>query len=165
MTKALQQTILAELPNLRRFAYSLTGIKEDADDLVQTVIEKLLQKDMPADANPQHWFYRICKNVWIDEIRYRDVRRRALEAHAPELSLATTTNGELQLMNKLDVERVKTALTALPENQRLALSLVCIEGLTYTEAAEVLDTPVGTIMSRLSRARQNLLAILGDDKA
>ena len=146
-----------EFVRLRRFAYSLTGNAADADDLVHDVVVKILEKGLPDSANPLPWIFTMCKNVWIDELRYRDVRSPKSDATSMSSSeeyMGTQKDGNAQL---LQYERVLKKLQSLPEGQRLALSLVAIEGLSYAEAAEVLEVPVGTIMSRVARARAFLV--------
>ena len=76
LSDSQREALMAELGGLRRFCYSLTGNAADADDLLQTTVEKLLHKGMPEDAHAAKWSYRVCKNVWIDELRSRDVRQR-----------------------------------------------------------------------------------------
>ncbi|KAA1192403.1 RNA polymerase sigma factor [Pseudohalioglobus sediminis] len=154
LSDSQREALMAELGGLRRFCYSLTGNNADADDLLQSTVERLLQKGMPEDAHAAKWSYRVCKNVWIDELRSRDVRQRYP---------ATVTDSEVALSTQevaageQELDAVAAALDQLPEDQRLALSLVSIEGKTYAEAAEILEVPVGTIMSRIARARKNLL--------
>lgn len=149
-----REALMAELGGLRRYCYSLTGSAADADDLLQTTVEKLLQKGMPEDAHPAKWSYRVCKNVWIDELRSRDVRQRyPLVADENDESHSTeeVADGEREL------EAVSAALERLPDEQRMTLTLVAVEGKTYAEAAEILEVPVGTVMSRIARARKNLM--------
>ena len=74
-----RQALLADLGGLRRFCLSLTGQAADADDLLQATVERLLEKGMPQDAHVSKWAYRVCKNVWIDEIRARVVRQRHIQ--------------------------------------------------------------------------------------
>ena len=154
LSDSQREALMAELGGLRRFCYSLTGNAADADDLLQTTVEKLLHKGMPEDAHAAKWSYRVCKNVWIDELRSRDVRQRyPLIADEEDESHSTEKIAD----GEREIEAVSAALEKLPEDQRLALSLVTIEGKTYAEAAEILEVPVGTIMSRIARARKNLL--------
>ena len=152
-----RKALMAELDGLRRFCYSLTGSPADTDDLLQTTVEKLLLKGMPEDAHAGKWAYRVCRNVWIDELRSRDVRKRYPESVTDQVDVAPSAEnvaeGERELAN------VAAALKQLPNEQRLALTLVTVEGKTYAEAAEILEVPVGTIMSRIARARKNLLEI------
>ncbi len=162
LSDSQREALMAELGGLRRFCYSLTGSAADADDLLQATVEKLLQKGMPEDAHPARWSYRVCKNVWIDEIRSREVRQRyshtAADAEDESLSAEAVADGEREMA------AVARALDQLADEQRLALTLVAIEGKSYAEAAEILDVPVGTIMSRIARARKNLLKHYSPDQ-
>ncbi|MEH6586008.1 MAG: RNA polymerase sigma factor [Halioglobus sp.] len=154
LSDSQREAIMAELGGLRRYCYSLTGSAADADDLLQITVEKLLQKGMPGDAHPAKWSYRVCKNVWIDELRSRNVRQR-YPSIADEDDASHTT--EEVADGERELAAVLVALRKLPDEQRLTLTLVTIEGKTYAEAAEILEVPVGTVMSRIARARKNLL--------
>lgn len=145
---------MAALPRLRRFAWSLTGNRHDADDLMQATVERALERSIPEDADVTRWMFKVCRNLWIDEVRSRDVRQRA--AQAPELTEQPTVSGETTAIGELTLREVNAAMDALPEDQRAVVVLVTVEGLTYREAAEVLEMPIGTVMSRLSRARATL---------
>ena len=94
----MNETIKTLLPMLRRFAYSLTGSKADADDVVQITIEKLLVKGIPDDVEPAKWAFKICRNVWIDEYRSRKVRQNT--AQADILPEPITSNEHQTLENK-----------------------------------------------------------------
>lgn len=157
LSELQREALLAELGGLRKFCLSLTGSAADADDLLQTTVEKVLEKGMPEDAHPAKWAYRICKNAWIDELRSREVRHRYPQHMGHEYEVAPSAehiaSGERQM------SAVSDALDKLPEDQRLALTLVAVEGKTYAEASEILEVPLGTIMSRIARARQNLMGI------
>lgn len=159
LSDSQREALLAELGGLRKFCLSLTGKAADADDLLQTTVERVLDKGMPADAHPAKWAYRVCKNAWIDELRSRDVRQKYphLVVDDSEVSpSAEQTAGE-----EREITAISAALDKLSADQRLALTLVAIEGRTYAEAAEILEVPVGTIMSRIARARKHLLVIYG----
>ncbi|AQA19384.1 RNA polymerase subunit sigma-70 [Halioglobus japonicus] len=156
LSDSQREALMAELGGLRRFCYSLTGNAADADDLLQGTVEKLLSKGIPEDAHTAKWSYRVCKNVWIDELRSREVRQR-YPSIADEEEDARSTEAVAEGEQALDA--VSRALEQLPEDQRLALTLVTVEGKSYAEAAEILEVPVGTIMSRIARARKNLLDI------
>jgi len=151
---ALRQGIVELLPRLRRYAYALTGARADADDLLQTTVERLLEKGVPDDANLGKWAFRVCKNVWIDEIRARNVRVTA--AASGKVSGEEIVDGERVTMDKMAFAEVTEAMNKLPDEQRAALSLVALEGFSYAEAADALDAPIGTIMSRIARARKAL---------
>ena len=155
LSDSQRETLLAELGGLRRFCYSMTGTAADADDLLQATIERLLVKGMPEDAHVAKWAYRVCKNAWIDEIRSREVRNKYPQLIVNELE--GSPSAEHTAGKERELEAVSAALDELPAGQRLALTLVAIEGKTYAEAAEIMEVPVGTIMSRIARARRQLL--------
>ncbi|MDP5031866.1 MAG: RNA polymerase sigma factor [Paraglaciecola sp.] len=146
------------LPMLRRFAFSLTGSVADADDIVQITIEKILSRGMPEDVELSKWAFKVCRNVWIDEYRARKVRLAATQN--PELQEEACTDNEENIAAKETLAQVNIAMQTLPNDQRSILSLVAVQGLSYKEVAETLDVPVGTVMSRLSRARTSLLTIV-----
>ena len=150
-----REALLAELGGLRKFCVSLTGTVADGDDLLQATVERVLQKGMPEDAHVAKWAYRVCKNAWIDEIRSRDVRQRYPQLVTDEDN--DSPSAEQSASGQRELESVSAALDDLPPEQRLALTLVAIEGKTYAEAAEILEVPVGTIMSRIARARRQLV--------
>lgn len=151
---ALRQDIVEALPRLRRFAYSLTGARHDADDLLQATVERLLERGVPKDASVPKWAFRVCRNIWIDEMRSRRVRRNA--AASGKVGGESEVDGERIVMDRVTFAQVNKAMAALPDEQRAALSLVALEGLSYAEAAETLGAPIGTIMSRIARARRAL---------
>ena len=157
-----RELLLAELGGLRKFCLSLTGSAADADDLLQITVERILDKGMPADAHVAKWAYRVCKNAWIDELRSREVRQRYPQSVASSEG-DHSPSAELLASGERQVEAVAAALEQLPVEQRLSLSLVAIEGKTYAEAAEILEVPVGTIMSRIARARKQLMGIYGTE--
>lgn len=154
-----RELLLAELGGIRGFCYSLTGNQADADDLLQITVERVLEKGMPADAHAVKWAYRVCKNAWIDEIRSRDVRQKYPQLVVEELEVARSA--EHIAGSEQELNAVGAAMDKLPDEQRLALSLVAIEGKTYAEAAEILEVPIGTIMSRIARARRQLVDTYG----
>lgn len=157
----MNDELISILPRLRRFAISLTGDRADGDDLLQKVVERLLSRDTPDGANLLKWSFRVCRNVWIDEVRSRKVRSHvAVEDVSHQLR---GEDGEASVMARLTLRDVKEAMEALPDDQRLALLLVAVEGFSYAEAAETLDIPIGTVLSRVSRARRTLAVQFGDD--
>jgi RNA polymerase sigma factor (sigma-70 family) len=147
---------MAELTGLRKFCFALTGTAADADDLLQNTVERILVKGMPEEANATKWAYRVCKNAWIDEIRSRDVRRKYPQLVADD-DTDYSPSAEDSASNERQVSAVGEAMDKLPKDQRLALGLVAIDGKTYAEAAEILEVPTGTIMSRIARARKTLM--------
>jgi RNA polymerase sigma-70 factor (ECF subfamily) len=156
-TENIQARIIELLPRLRRFARNLTRNPHDADDVVQIAIERALTRldQWHRDARLDSWLFRIVRNAWIDEIRSR-ARRDAL--FAPEE--AGEAIGVATMEREVDRLSVEAAMARLPEEQRLAVSLVLVEGLPYKEAALVLGVPIGTLTSRLARGREALQAML-----
>lgn len=157
-TAQIQQQIIAQLPSLRRFAISIAGTRYDGDDLLQATVERVLIKGAPIDVDIKKWMFRICKNIWIDEVRARQVRQR--EAQGQNIDIHDKPDGEARIMDSITLDNVYAAMQKLPDEQRVALSLVAVEGLSYKNAAEVLQVPIGTIMSRIARARKHLADLL-----
>jgi RNA polymerase sigma-70 factor (ECF subfamily) len=157
--EAQRAALLAALPRLRRFARSLTGNRQDGDDLMQNTVERALQHGWPESVEPLAWLFKVCKNLWIDELRARSVRVKA--AQTRELDEEPAISGEDVAIAELGLREVERALDALPTEQRAVLALVAVEGLSYREAADILETPIGTVMSRLARARAALAERLG----
>jgi len=153
----LQSQIIELLPKLRRFARSLTRNPHDADDLLQGALERALThlEQWQADTRLDSWLYTIIKHAWIDELRSRARRKRTFEdaGHVEDLPDHRGDAG-----GTLSVEQ---AMQCLPEDQRLAVALVLIEGLPYKEAAQIIGVPMGTLTSRLARGRKRLQELLG----
>ncbi len=163
---AVRRALPAVLPRLRRFARTLARNPHDADDLAQITIERALrhaaQWRAPADSSPEQletavrcWMFGIMKNAWIDNRRANERERGVLVAE--ELSQHVGDNSSARLQDQLSLDQ---ALAELPDEQRLAVSLVLVEGLSYQEAADVLEVPIGTVTSRLARGRGQLARLL-----
>jgi RNA polymerase sigma-70 factor (ECF subfamily) len=147
------------LPRMRRFARSIAGDPHDADDLVQVAVERALARasQWRADRELAPWVFGIMKNAWVDELRAR-TRSRQLFAPEDEGGQVGTAPVEARMV----AMSVEAALAALPEEQRMAVALVLIEGLSYREAADALGIPIGTLTSRLARGREALQRMLGE---
>jgi RNA polymerase sigma-70 factor (ECF subfamily) len=147
------------LPRLRRLARVITRNVHDADDLVQVAVEKALLRasQWRPGSRLDSWMFGIMKNAWIDEIR---ARRRREAVHAPEE--AGLAVGDSSAAGRDIAMSLQAAMARLPDDQRMAIGLVLVEGLSYKEAAEVLEIPIGTLTSRLARGREALQAALGD---
>lgn len=147
------------LPRLRRFARVITRHVQDADDLVQVAVERALihAAQWRPESRLDSWIFGIMKNAWVDEIR---ARRRRSRIHAPEE--AGLEIGDRSAEDRDTALSVQAAMEHLPDEQRLAVALVLVEGLSYKEAAETLGVPIGTLTSRLARGRGALQAILVD---
>ncbi len=147
------------LPRLRRFARALTRHPQDADDLVQLAVERALTRSTQwrPDSSLTNWMLAIVRNAWIDETRARHRRDAVLVPENEAVEVGDTgTDRDIEWWS------IQSALGRLPEEQRLAVALVLIEGLSYREAAQVMEVPIGTLTSRLARGRLALQAMLTD---
>jgi RNA polymerase sigma-70 factor, ECF subfamily len=155
--ESIQEQVVALLPRLRRFARNLARNPHDADDVVQIAVERALQRaaQWRSDARLDCWLFKIVRNAWIDEVRSRGRRAKIF---LPEEAGADV--GASLIEGEIDKLSMEAAFGKLPEDQRMAVSLVLVEGLPYKEAAEVLDIPIGTLTSRLARGREALQALL-----
>ena len=144
--------MIAVLPRLRRFARGLAGSAVEADDLVQAACERALarQHQFQEGTRFDSWMFRIVQTIWIDQVRSRDVRKVSGDIAEERLGSDEPVR---RVEARLALDEVRRAVDRLPPDQRTALLLVTVDGLTYKEAAEVAGVPVGTIMSRLARAR------------
>ncbi|HLJ22016.1 MAG TPA: RNA polymerase sigma factor [Stellaceae bacterium] len=160
MSARFSDQLVAVLPRLRRFARGLTGSVVEADDLVQAACERALTREHQFQEGTRFdsWMFRIVQTIWIDQIRARDVRKEEPETEAERIG---TDEPMRRVEARLALAEVRLALKGLPPEQRAALLLVTVDGLSYKEAAAVAEVPVGTIMSRLARARVALQAKLG----
>jgi RNA polymerase sigma-70 factor (ECF subfamily) len=143
------------LPRLRRSGLSLTGSAADADELVQTTYERALRhpEQLRDQMRLDAWLQGIMRNLWIDELR----RRRACHYESIEAAAdVVSDHGQAIVDGRLTLETVRRTMLELPHAQRTLLVLVCINGLSYKATAKRLEIPLGTVMSRLSRARQDL---------
>ena len=161
-TDAFRAELAALLPRLRRFGRVITRNVADADDLVQVAVEKALTHagQWRPGSRMDSWMFGIMKNAWIDEVR---ARRRRERVHAPEEAGATA--GDSSAAARDIALSVEAAMERLPGEQRMAIALVLVEGLSYKDAAAALDIPIGTLTSRLARGRETLQALLGDGGA
>jgi RNA polymerase sigma-70 factor (ECF subfamily) len=148
--------IVELLPRLRRFAYALTGDPEKGDDLVQEGCARAfasLDQWRPG-TRLDSWMYRIIRNIWLDQKRAAKVRGVVVELDAvPELA---GMDGRDVVERRLTLKRVLDAMAGLPEEHRELIALICIEGVSYQEASAILEIPIGTVTSRLVRARRAL---------
>lgn len=156
----LATDLAALLPRLRRFARSITFHREDADDLVQVAMERALgrSEQFTEGTRLDSWMFRIVKNAWIDEVRSR-VRRDQVFAPEEEGEQVGDDSAEAH-QQRLAVQK---AMSLLSEEHRLVVGLVLVDGLSYKDAAEALEIPVGTLTSRLARARDALQKLLSDE--
>ncbi|MEI4472613.1 sigma-70 family RNA polymerase sigma factor [Frigidibacter sp. MR17.24] len=151
--------IAALLPALRRHARAMLGDAAAADDLVQDVLERALatRAQWRGEGSLKGWLFRIMVNLHRDGLRRQAARVRLVQTDSlPERAVSGGQDGHLRL------REVEAAMQRLPEDQRQALLLVAIEGLSLSEAAAVVEVPEGTLVSRLGRARAALREMTGE---
>ena len=147
------------IPRLRRYARALTGERSAADDLVQDTLERAWSKLhlWRHGSDLRAWLFTIMHNVYVNQLRARGAAMSvALDDEIAESPVRATQ------MDMLEVRDIDAALRRLPAEQREILLLVGLERLSYQETATTLGIPIGTVMSRLSRARERLRVLLGE---
>jgi RNA polymerase sigma-70 factor (ECF subfamily) len=155
-----ERELLSLLPRLRRFARSLARDAADADDLTQVSLERALKAraQWTPGTRLDAWMMRIIRNCWIDEARSRTRRSKTFAPEEAGENIGSDAHRDIERAAGMrDVDR---AMNALPDEQREAVALVLVEGFAYREAAELLDIPIGTLTSRLTRGRQALAEML-----
>ena len=163
MTPELQPEALGDhLDRLYRAAWALCGSREDAEDLVQETYTRVLAKrrmiGRKEDTLP--YLLAVLRNTYVSSLRKRDRRPRTAPLEDSEDRLAASAAASPA--TQLAAREVFSAIAALPEDQRDALAAVDVAGLSYQEAADALDVPVGTIMSRLYRGRNRVAQVVGE---
>lgn len=158
--QAFERELLALVPRLRRFARALTHDRVDADDLLQIALERALRarEQWTPGTRLDAWMMRIVRNCWIDEGRSRS--RRAQTFVAEEAGEGVGSDAHHEIERRAELADVGRAMATLPPEQREAIALVLVEGFAYREAAELLEIPIGTLTSRLTRGRQMLVRLL-----
>jgi len=148
----------AQIPRLRRYARALTRDIVRADDLVQSCLARAVAKQhlWQPGTNLRAWLFTILHNQHVN-----DVRRGVRDGSNVELTEATQLTAESNAIPTLELRDLETAIGKLPPEQRQAILLVGLEGMAYEEAAKVLNVPVGTVRSRLSRGRDQLRLLMG----
>jgi len=152
-----QRLIIEHIPRLRRYARALVGDRYIAEDLVQDTLERAWNKFYlwRPGSDLRAWLFTIMHNVFVNEARRRRHEIEQLMEEVPPVAVRATQSEQLELR---DVDR---ALRSLPVDQREVLLLVAVEQFTYEEVSKSLEIPIGTVMSRLSRARERLRQLLG----
>ncbi len=154
-----QAALTPHIPRLRRYARALVGDRYAADDLVQDTLERAMNKFhlWRPGSDLRAWLFAIMHNVYVNQLRSRAAR--------PETAL---DEGDLSAQgapdaDRLEIRDMQTAIAALPAEQREVILLVALEQLSYAEVSRALDIPMGTVMSRLFRARERLRAQLAGE--
>jgi len=146
------------LPRLWAFALRISGDKHDAEDLVQLACVRALERahQLQPNTSALSWMFSIVHTTWINEIRSRKVRGRSREEWNDSITETVADPAAHTPETDLMHQQILGAVNNLPDGQREVMLLVAIEQFSYKEAAEILEVPVGTVMSRLSRARQTI---------
>jgi RNA polymerase sigma-70 factor (ECF subfamily) len=151
--REIELGLISLLPRLRRFAIGLSGSADEGDDLVQQACLKALERyaQWQPDSRLDSWVYKIIMNLWIDRRRSAASRLSVPGDGIWEQIPGAPLLAELEA--RQDLRQAWEAIKKLPEEQRQVLLLVTVEGFGYQEAADMLEIPIGTVMSRLARAR------------
>lgn len=150
-----------ELPHLWRFAIHLCGSRDNAEELVQKTILRALEKrqQFVEHSNLRSWLFSILHSVWKNELRAQAIRKNTHFGtnNVDEISAQQSSGSTHHLLNQV-LEQVNK----LPEAQRTVMLLICVNGYSYQESSDILDVPIGTIMSRLARARLTIGRIFNE---
>ncbi|MGV6851103.1 MAG: RNA polymerase sigma factor [bacterium] len=155
--KSTSYGIASHAPQLRRYAHVLYSFNPlEAEDLVQDTLERALLKmdQWQPDSSLRKWLFSIMHSLYVNQIRSAKAKKRT----APDYE-----QGRNQTIST-DILDVRSALKSLSIDQREVLTLIAVEGFTYTEVANILDIPTGTVMSRLSRAREHMRQMIEVDQ-
>ncbi|MEX3943552.1 sigma-70 family RNA polymerase sigma factor [Paraburkholderia sp. BR10937] len=157
---SFEADVVGLLPQLRRFARALTGDRAWADDLVQDTAERALTRvrAFRPDSNLKAWLLTILRHLYIDQLR-RGRHEIVVDEESAPWNTLEMPRGDVDSLTLRDVER---ALYRLPLEQREVLLLVCVEELSYQDVSSALNVPMGTVMSRLSRAREHMRTLLAE---
>lgn len=161
----LREAIVAVLPRLRRFCMALARDADAGDDLCQATVERALAKagQFQPGTRIDSWMYRIAQNLAIDGHRRRATHGVAVDiADRPDLA---GDDGVALLERRSELARARQAMAGLPDDQRAVMALVVLDGKSYAEAADILAVPLGTVMSRLARARRAVASALAGGTA
>lgn len=155
--RLVREGLVRHLPKFRRFALSLARNQTDADDLVQAGFERALAK--AKSYNPafkiETWVFKIIQNYWTDEMRKK--ARRGITVDLDQAYSLVGEDGRRSAETRDLSFKARLAIEQLPEEHRSVVALVLVNGESYKDAADILGVPVGTVMSRLYRARQTLM--------
>ena len=167
MDEQIRDELIAFLPRLRRFTHALTGNQDDGDEILQAACERAIRhidKWHPG-TRLDSWIFKIARNLHLNMVRGRGLRGDHLVPVDAEQQIGDPVDSTRAMENRLTYEAVRRKVGLLPEEQRSVLLLICVEGLSYKEVAEVLEVPIGTVTSRLARARSALKGYLEEPVA
>lgn len=158
----VRDELMLHVPRLRRYARALLRQPDAADDLVQDVLEQALRKltRFEPGTDLRAWLFTLMHNVFVSQMRRPPVRARHESLDASPWHESETRDAGAERAGPLDIRDLDAALQQLPAEQREVVLMVGLESLSYAEVALALDVPIGTVMSRLSRGRQRLRALM-----
>lgn len=150
--------LVKEMDHLRKFAWRLTNNAADADDLLQATVLRAMEKKhlFQQDTDLFKWSSKIMFNLFVSDYR----RKRKFETQYDPESFLEKESIAAPQDTQVELTKVSEAMDRLSADHREILVLVCVQGMQYQEVAEMLNIPVGTVRSRLSRARENLQVML-----
>ncbi len=152
----VRSEMIALLPRLRRFCMAKTGSTDAGDDLTQETIERALERidQWQQGTRLDSWMFRIAQNINVDAARSR--ARRGIQVDMEALESVSGDDGRTITESRSALASARAAMAALPDDQRALMALVVIDGKSYKDAADILDIPMGTVMSRIARARKSI---------
>ena len=162
-THDLARALPRLLPRLWRFALRLARDSHDAEDLVQRACVRALERrqQLQPGSSTLSWLFAIVHSVWLNEVRARKIHRRGRIQWTDELAETVPDLSASDPETSVLYHQIVAAVERLPDAQRTVMLLVAVEGMSYREAASVLEVPIGTVMSRLARARLTIGDALG----
>lgn len=151
------------LPRVQRFAYALTGSQDQGNDVAQEACARALARidQWQPGTRLDSWMFRITHNIWLDKMRAKKVRGEVIDITAMHDLSGVDGRDVVETRQTLSV--VMEGIDKLPANQKVLIALVCIDGLSYKDTAKIVDVPIGTVMSRLARARKTLHGLVNAD--
>lgn len=160
----LRREIVGLLPRLRRFCMAIARGQDAGDDLCQATIERALSRagQFEHGTRLDSWMFRIAQNIMIDQARR--TKTRGVEIDVDDTLPLIGDDGVQIVEGRSDLERARAAMAMLPDEQRALLALVVVDGKSYKDASDILGIPMGTVMSRLSRARRAIDAHVNGTK-
>jgi len=160
-----RRLLVEALPRLRRYAHALARDADAGEDLAQSAAAHALKQQalFAVEMRFDIWLFRLTRNLWIDQVRRKKARPEFADSDVIANAGQPQVAGEME--RRFMVARALTAFRALPESLRETAALVLIEGFTYQEAASLQEVPIGTIMSRVARARSAIARfVLGEER-
>ena len=160
MSDDFRTEMIGCLPRLRRFALALTGEHEGADDLVQETCLRALSRveQFQQGSRLDSWMFKIAQNVWLDKMRSKTARGQHMSID--DAPMLTDAASQSRIENVIEIREVSRAIARLPSELQMLVMLVCVDGRSYRETSDMLSMPIGTVMSKLARARRLLHEML-----